>query len=160
MAGNYTKASFNFDEIKWLLSPRKKLELSGVALGIISIPPGEGYSFTHSHREQEEVYVVTGGDGLILVDNEEVMIARGDIIRVSPEARRALKAGDKGLFIICAGGATRGYPRNPNARYMIDDGIPYYDDIPPWYQGREDIMKRNRELEKRFKKSIKKREEE
>jgi hypothetical protein len=59
MAGNYTKASFDFDEIKWLLSPRKKLDLTGVALGIILLPSGEGYTFTHSHREQEEVYVVT-----------------------------------------------------------------------------------------------------
>jgi quercetin dioxygenase-like cupin family protein len=155
---NYTKAHFDFDEIKWLLSPRKKLGLSGVALGIISLPPGEGYSFTHSHREQEEVYVVTGGNGLILIDNETMSISRGDIIRVSPGARRALKAGDQGVFIVCAGGTVKGYPHNPRARYLIDDGIPYYDDIPPWYEGRVDIQERNRELKKRFEKSKKRRE--
>lgn len=150
---NYNKYHFDFAHLPWLTSPRKQLNLHSVALGLIKLPPNEGYTFTHRHRKQEEVYITIEGSGSILVDDELLMIVRGDAVRVSPETRRALKAGEQGLLVICAGGVAEGYPRNPNARYLIDDGIPDYDDIPPWYQGDSDVAARNAELKKRRQKS-------
>lgn len=158
MGNDYTKAHFNFPSLSWLTSPRKALDCEAVALGLIRIPPGEGYSFTHSHRKQEEVYIVIEGRGSISVNNELIELVPGDLVRVSASARRALKADEEGLFVICAGGVPMGYPQNPNARYMIDDGIPYYDDIPPWYEGREDIARKNAKLSARMEKSKRNRE--
>lgn len=152
MIKNYTKIHYNFTELPWLTSPRRQLNLSGVALGLIRIPPEEGYTFTHQHREQEEVYVVIAGNGILLVDGEEIPLLAGDLVRVSPQAKRALKAGNETLFVICCGGVPGGYPKNPNARYMIDDGMPDYDDIPPWHQGKAEITARNQRLKKRMKK--------
>jgi hypothetical protein len=146
----YTKCHFDFTNLPWLTSPRRQLELHSVALGIISLPPNEGYTFTHSHRQQEEVYIVVEGDGQILIDGELIELQRGDAVRVSPNSKRALKANIAGLLVICAGGITEGYPKNPNSRYQIDDGIPDYDDIPPWYEGRSDVISRNEQLKKRM----------
>ncbi|OAD19450.1 Cupin 2 conserved barrel domain protein [Candidatus Thiomargarita nelsonii] len=98
---------------------------------MIRIPANEGYTFTHKHRQQEEVYIVIEGNGVILIDKEIIDIKKGDIVRVSPASKRALKANDSGILIICSGAIPMGYPKNPNARYLIDDGIPDYDDIPP-----------------------------
>jgi hypothetical protein len=150
---NYTKCHFDFANLPWLTSPRHQLELQGVALGLIRLPPDEGYTFTHRHRQQEEVYLVIEGNGLILVDGELLEITRGDAVRVSPAARRALKAGGEGLLVVCAGGVAQGYPENPNSRYLIDDGIPDYDDIPPWYQGNSEVAERNACLKARMAKS-------
>lgn len=50
-----------------------------------------------------------------------------------------------------------GYPKNPNARYLIDDGIPDfddgipdYDDIPLWYKDNEKVTQRNALLKNRM----------
>lgn len=156
---NHTKVHFDLDHLSWLTSPRRQLELTAVALGLIRLPRGEGYSFTHRHERQEEVYVVVEGTGTILIDGELVPLVRGDVVRVSPEARRALRASEEAdLLVICAGGVQAGYPKNPDARYLIDDGIPDYDDVPPWYAGREDVRERNRELKARMERSRKRKD--
>lgn len=157
MSSEYTKAHFDFARLPWLTSPRKQLDLEGVALGLIHIPANEGYTFTHSHRQQEEVYIVIEGSGIIAVNDEPIPLERGDLVRVSPAARRALKASEEGLLVICAGGIPMGFPHNPDSRYMIDDGIPHYEDIPAWYRGREDIAKKNAILHERMEKSRAKR---
>lgn len=159
MRSNYTKEHFDFDNLPWLTSPRRQLDLEAVALGLIRVPANEGYTFTHTHREQEEVYMVIEGSGVIAVNDELIEICRGDFIRVSPASRRALKAHGDGLFVICAGGVPMGFPKNPDSRYMIDDGVPDYDDIPPWYRGREDIRQKNSMLKERMRKSREKRKE-
>jgi hypothetical protein len=148
--GNYTKQHFDFDNLPWLTNPRRQLDLQAVALGLIRIPPNKGYTFTHRHERQEEVYIVIEGEGVLLVDGELIDIERGDMVRVSPSSRRALKANGSGVMVICSGAVPMGYPRNPNARYMIDDGIPDYDDIPPWYKDDPSVAEQNARLKKRM----------
>jgi mannose-6-phosphate isomerase-like protein (cupin superfamily) len=58
----------------------------------------------HSHREQEEAYVVVGGSGRILLDDEVHELRQWDVVRVSPEVVRAFEAGAEGLEIIAVGG--------------------------------------------------------
>lgn len=159
MAEDFTKTHFDFATLPWLTSPRKKLELEGVALGLIHLPPEEGYTFTHKHRKQEEVYLIIEGSGCISINGTIIELVRGDCVRVSAHASRALKAHAEGLLAVCCGAVPMGYPQNPESRYMIDDGIPDYDDIPGWYEGREDIAKRNQELKRRMERAAVKRKE-
>ena len=58
----------------------------------------------HSHREQEEAYVVVGGSGRVRLDDEIREIRRWDVIRVAPEVVRAFEAGPDGLELIAVGG--------------------------------------------------------
>ncbi len=157
MQKNYSKCHYDFNILPWLTSPRKQLNLQGVALGLINLPPDEGYTFTHTHRKQEEVYIVIKGSGVLLVDDELLELSEGDMVRVSPEAKRALKAHRQGMFVICSGAIPQGYPKNPNARYLIDDGVPHYDDIPPWYSEDPKVARRNKQLKERQLKVKKKR---
>ncbi len=155
----YSKAHFDWNELPPLTSPRRLLKLSGVALGLINLPPYEGYTFTHHHREQEEVYMVQEGVGRLLVDDEIIPLAAGDMVRVAPTAKRALKNdGDTPLRIICAGGVPAGYPKNPDARYLIDDGVPHYDDLPPWCENNPEVLAKNRKLNERYQRSMAKRQ--
>ncbi len=147
---SYTKAHFDFESLSQLTSPRKELKTKSVALGLINLKSNEGYTFTHYHRIQEEVYIIIKGDGVILINNELIDIISGDIIRVSPEDKRALKANENGMIAICTGSSVEGYPKNPNARYQIDDGVPDYNDIPPWYKDDEAVKLRNDVLQKRM----------
>lgn len=146
----YTKAHYDFDQIAGLISPRQQLDLHAVGIGLLRLPAGRGYTFTHRHKEQEEVYVAMGGSGVILIDGALIPLQRGDVVRVAPEARRALRAADhEALLVLCAGAVAAGYPKDPNARFLIDDGIPDFDDIPPWYAGDPEAKRRNEEMKAR-----------
>jgi len=146
----FTKATFDFASLPPLTSPRRQLELRSVALGLIHLEADQGYTFTHRHREQEEVYLVIEGSGELLVGGELVPLARGDAVRVSPPEWRALHAGPHGLLVICAGAVGTRYPEDENARYLIDDGEPNYDDLPPWCAGDPEVERRNQELKQRM----------
>jgi mannose-6-phosphate isomerase-like protein (cupin superfamily) len=58
----------------------------------------------HSHREQEEAYVVVAGSGRLLLDEEIIELRPWDAVRVAPEVVRAFEAGPEGLDIIAVGG--------------------------------------------------------
>ena len=58
----------------------------------------------HSHREQEEAYVVVAGSGRVLLDGEIHKLALWDVLRVAPEVVRAFEAGPDGMDVIAVGG--------------------------------------------------------
>jgi quercetin dioxygenase-like cupin family protein len=58
----------------------------------------------HSHREQEEAYVVVAGSGRVLLDDEVLELSLWDVVRVAPEVVRAFEAGPDGLDVIAVGG--------------------------------------------------------
>jgi quercetin dioxygenase-like cupin family protein len=58
----------------------------------------------HSHREQEEAYVVAAGSGRVLLDDEVHELRQWDVLRVAPEVVRAFEAGPDGLDLIAVGG--------------------------------------------------------
>jgi uncharacterized cupin superfamily protein len=77
------------------------LGLTGSEISVNSLPPGKSLPFAHSHKLNEEVYLVIGGKGLYYVDGEEFAIQEGSAIRVAPEGKRAIKAGETVLTYIC-----------------------------------------------------------
>ena len=48
-------------------------------------------------------------------------------------------------------------PHSERSRYLIDDGIPFYDCIPRWYEGDTDVVAKNKMLKERMLKSQEKR---
>ena len=145
----YSKTRLDFDELpNWLTFLKEDLNLMALGLSIARLPAGKGYTIMHQHEEQEEVYMVISGQGIIHIDGEDIPLQKGDFINVVPESKRALKAADDSdLIFICAGAVSTGkYPKNPNSRALIDDGIPDYNNVPPWYEGNEKIAEINQRL--------------
>jgi mannose-6-phosphate isomerase-like protein (cupin superfamily) len=58
----------------------------------------------HSHREQEEAYVVVSGSGRVRLDDEVRDIRQWDVVRVGPGVVRAFESGPDGLELIAVGG--------------------------------------------------------
>jgi len=65
--------------------------------------PGVRSPMAHSHREQEEAYVVIGGSGRVRLDDEVRDIRQWDVVRVGPPTVRAFEAGPEGLEIVAVG---------------------------------------------------------
>ncbi len=80
---------------------RNELGLTGCEVSINCIEAGKGVPFVHSHRKNEELYIVLRGNGIFHVDGEEFPIQEGSLIRVEPAGARALKAGDEDMYYIC-----------------------------------------------------------
>jgi mannose-6-phosphate isomerase-like protein (cupin superfamily) len=66
--------------------------------------PNTRNSNAHSHREQEEAYVVVAGSGRVRLGDEVRDIGQWDVVRVAPEVVRAFEAGPEGLELIAIGG--------------------------------------------------------
>lgn len=83
---------------------RKHLDSRDLGVSLFRYAPNLRSPMAHSHREQEEAYVVVAGSGQILLDDEIEEIGIWDVIRVAPEVVRAFQAGPDGLALIAVGG--------------------------------------------------------
>jgi len=65
--------------------------------------PVDGATTAHYHRLTEELYLVTSGRGLLIIDGEERVIEQGDCALIPPGATHKLhNVGKEPLRIVCA----------------------------------------------------------
>lgn len=79
----------------------KELGLTGSEVSLNRLPAGKFMPFIHSHKKNEELYIVLRGNGMFYVDGDEFPVQEGSLIRVAPEGERGWKAGDEDLYFIC-----------------------------------------------------------
>jgi quercetin dioxygenase-like cupin family protein len=82
---------------------RRHINSEHLGISYFRYAPGVRPLAAHSHREQEEAYVVINGSGRIRLDDEVHAVRRWDVIRVSPQTVRAFEAGEEGLELIAVG---------------------------------------------------------
>ena len=74
----------------------------GLEMSLNVVPPGKGIPFLHRHQHNDEVYVVIGGRGQFLVDDECIDVAEGSVLRMGPAAARAWRNNsDAPLYFPC-----------------------------------------------------------
>ncbi len=83
---------------------RKHLDSRDLGISLFRYAANLRSPVAHSHREQEEAYVVVAGSGRLLLDNEVHDLRQWDVVRVAPEVVRAFEAGPDGLDILAVGG--------------------------------------------------------
>jgi mannose-6-phosphate isomerase-like protein (cupin superfamily) len=86
----------------------KALELEKAALSYQRVPPNYRFPYGHTHKTQEEVYVVLRGGGRMKVDDEIVELRQWDAVRVPPGTWRGYEAGTEGLEILVIGAPNLG----------------------------------------------------
>ena len=82
---------------------RGQLDSEHLGVSYFRYAPGSRSPFGHSHREQEEAYVVVAGSGRMKLDEEIVELKRWDVVRVAPSVVRAIEGGPEGLEIVAVG---------------------------------------------------------
>ena len=86
----------------------KALELEQSSVSYQRVPPGYRFPYGHTHKTQEEVYVVVHGSGRMKVDEEIVELKEWDAVRVPPGAWRGYEAGPGGLELLVIGAPNLG----------------------------------------------------
>ena len=82
---------------------RQHIDSEHLGVSYFRYAPGFRSRTGHSHREQEEAYVVVGGSGRVKLDGEVRELRRWDVVRVAPRVVRAFEAGAEGLELIVVG---------------------------------------------------------
>ncbi len=83
---------------------RKHIGSRDLGVSLFRWEPNVRSTRGHSHREQEEAYVVVEGSGRVRLDDEIRDVRQWDVVRVAPEVVRAFEAGPEGLAVIAVGG--------------------------------------------------------
>lgn len=79
----------------------QNLGLTGCEVSLNRLPAGKYMPFLHSHKKNEELYIVLRGNGSFYVDGDEFPIQEGSLIRVAPDGARGWQTGDQDLYFIC-----------------------------------------------------------
>ena len=79
-----------------------KLSLTGAEVSVNNLPAGSCVPFVHSHKNNEEIYVVLAGKGQAVIDGETVELAAGDWVKIAPAAKRQFfAADDSAISFVC-----------------------------------------------------------
>jgi mannose-6-phosphate isomerase-like protein (cupin superfamily) len=116
---------------------RRQLGVSTFGMNQIVLEPRQRGRI-HRHRHQEEVYLVLEGALTLVVERDEHVFERGELVRVAPAVRRQLvNRGTERLVLLALGGATEHVGRDGEAWTDWDaDGpsspqeIPLPEDLP------------------------------
>ncbi len=96
---NFSKCNLNFAGREEL---HDKLSLTGAEISFNELPAGSNVPFVHSHKQNEEIYIILNGSGLAVIDNQTLNLAKGDCLRICPSAKRQFFAGkDSSISYLC-----------------------------------------------------------
>ena len=88
---------------------RRALDARAFGFNYFTLAPGvEGREHDHAEQNQEEVYFVVRGGGVMRVDGEEVELKPGRFVRVDPSSTRVPVAGEVGLEFVTFGAPLQG----------------------------------------------------
>ena len=87
---------------------RVPLELENFGLSYEKLAPNFRLPFGHTHKQQEEAYVLVSGSARMKVGNEVVELKPWDVVRVQSDTMRCVEAGPDGAEIIAVGAPNTG----------------------------------------------------
>ncbi len=94
-------AVFNIDLNSARSELHDQLKLTGCEVSCNHLPAGAAVPFIHTHKHNEELYLVISGEGEFYLDGEIVPLKTGSCVRVDPACERCLKAGNAGMTYFC-----------------------------------------------------------
>lgn len=131
----YAKSFAPLSRIKDKEFLARPMGCKGVGFSFVRYKPGEGATYVHRHRVQEEVFITLRGTGSIILDGRRHSMPEGTVVRVSPKVYRAIGNDSKGdvVFLIMGGVPPKKFPLG--TRTLFGDGIPNRKKVPRWRTG-------------------------
>jgi mannose-6-phosphate isomerase-like protein (cupin superfamily) len=92
---NYQMSSIGDIQRLGRVTLKDELALTGSEISVNELPAGVSVPFVHSHKRNEEIYIILRGKGQFYIDGEEFEVEEGNVLRVDPAGARCLRAGDR-----------------------------------------------------------------
>jgi uncharacterized cupin superfamily protein len=97
------------------MAPNMEMRMARVALGLQNsgvsyqrLAPNFRLPFGHTHKQQEEVYVLVRGSARVKLDDEVVELEPFDAVRVHRDTMRSFEGGPEGAELIAIGAPNTG----------------------------------------------------
>ncbi len=87
---------------------RVPLGMENSGLSYLRLAPGFRIPWGHSHKQQEEVYVLVSGSARIKIEDEVRDMKQWDAVRLHRDTVRSFEAGDDGAEFIAVGAPNTG----------------------------------------------------
>ncbi len=87
---------------------RVPLDMENAGVSYIRMASNYRIPFGHTHKNQEEVYVVVAGSGRVKLGDDVRELKQWDAVRVHKDTMRGFEAGADGLEIIAIGAPNTG----------------------------------------------------
>lgn len=71
---------------------KEELQLTSCEISVNVLPAGAKLPFSHTHKQNEEVYLFLKGFGMMILDGTQIEVQEGTCIRVLPQTARTLEA--------------------------------------------------------------------
>jgi len=132
MAARYSKVFMPLREVKEKEFLSRPMGCKGIGFSFVRCKPGEGATYVHRHKVQEEVFIALKGEGTIILDGKRLKMPQGTIVRVGPTVWRALGNDSKrdAVFMVLGAIPPKKFPLG--GRTLLGDGIPNRKKIPRW----------------------------
>jgi quercetin dioxygenase-like cupin family protein len=82
---------------------RSHLNSDHLGVSYFGYQPNVRSTSGHSHREQEEAYIVLRGSGQVRLDDEVFDVKEWDVVRVAPDVVRGFRSGPDGMDVLAIG---------------------------------------------------------
>jgi uncharacterized cupin superfamily protein len=82
-AAKYTKAFMPLGKVKEKEFLSRPMGCKAVGFSLVRYKPGEGATYVHRHKVQEEVFITLQGTGSIILDGRRISMPEGTLIRRS-----------------------------------------------------------------------------
>ncbi|MDL2295874.1 cupin domain-containing protein [Lachnospiraceae bacterium OttesenSCG-928-E19] len=79
---------------------KDNINATGAELSFQLLPAGTQLPFFHSHKQNEEIYVVISGRGKMQIDEVVFDLAEGSVVRVAPAGARSMKAATDLIYMV------------------------------------------------------------
>ncbi len=132
MAARYSKAFMPLSRVKEKEFLSRPMGCKGIGFSFVRCKPGQGATYVHRHKVQEEVFIALKGDGTIILDGKRIRMPEGTIVRVGPTAWRALgnDSNKDVVFMVLGAVPPMNFPLG--GRTLLGDGIPNRKKVPQW----------------------------
>lgn len=78
------------------------LDLTCCEISVNAAGKGFKVPFNHKHKQNEEVYIILKGEGIITVDGTAINVKEGSVVKILPQASRTIEnTADEEFQFIC-----------------------------------------------------------
>ena len=131
-SARYAKTFMPLSKVKEKEFLSRPLGCKGVGFSFVRCKPGEGATYVHRHKVQEEVFLTVQGNGTIILDGKRIAMPEGTIVRVGPTVYRAIgnDSNNDVVYMILGAIPPKNFPLG--GRTLLGDGIPNRKKVPRW----------------------------
>jgi uncharacterized cupin superfamily protein len=83
--------------------PRVEMGCESIGFSLQRLKPDQKLPFAHTHKTDEELYVVLSGGGQVHVDGDLHDLGPMDVLRCAPATARSFASGPQGLELLVFG---------------------------------------------------------